>query len=194
MKEPRLIMGRSVTRYIAEGIFISAFFLILALWGVRHSLKLRSSYLAKANSSEPLFTVYIVHYGFLICSIAIILLTLFLIKETIFKALDCSDSFVSKKIDRLFLTPLIITIFSIVPLTYAGHFLTKHQITQKGYYYCGSLRHKDRLRGAFVLEEEDCYDPKLQRIMLQYGKNNQLIIEEAHQYLREKQKLQAEQD
>ena len=110
MKEPRLIMGRSVTRYIAEGILISAFFLILAVWGIRHSLKLRSSYLEKANSLEPLIIVYIVHYGFLICSIATILLALFLIKETIFKALDCIDSFVSKKIDRLFLTPLIITI------------------------------------------------------------------------------------
>lgn len=190
MKEPRLIKGKSVARYIAEGIFISAFFLILALWGIRHSLKIRSSYLEKANSLEPLIIVYIVHYGFLICSIAIILLTLFLIKETIFKALDCCDSFVSKKIDRLFLTPLIITIFSIVPLTYAGHFLTKHQITQKGYYYCGSLRHKDRLRGAFVLEEEDCYDPKLQRIMLQHGKNNQLILEEAHSYLLEQKTTQ----
>ena len=186
MKEPRLIMGKSVARYILEGIFISALFLVIAFWAVSFSLKLANNYLEASNSSEPIFLVYTPHFLPLIASIGIFIAALFIFKETLIKIFEWEDKSISKKIDRILLIPFVASIFLAIPLTYAGHFLTKYQITQKGYYYCGSLRLKDRFYRAFVLEKEDCHDSRLQRIMLQYDKKNHLILEEANQHLRTK--------
>ncbi len=180
-------MGKSVARYILEGIFISVLFLAIAFWAVSFTLKLANIYLEASNSSEPIFLVYTPHFLPLIASIGIFIAALFIFKETLIKIFEWKDKSISKKIDRILLIPFVVSIFLAIPLTYAGHFLTKYQITQKGYYYCGSLRLKDRFYRAFVQEEEYCYDDHLQRIMLQYGKKNQLILEEAHSYLREQQ-------
>lgn len=196
MKEPRLIMGRSVLRYVLEGMVIIIGSSLLALWSVFSSLKLVNTYFESASLLEPLFVVNTIHYGGLFVGVGLFFLTLHTIKETLFKALEWDGKPVSAKLNKLLITPLIALVFLILPLTYAGHFLTKYQITQKGFYYCDSLRHKDRLRGSFVLEKEDCYDNKLQQIMLQQGKNNQLILEEARLYLLNKhrdQRTQAEQ-
>ncbi|QEW08001.1 MFS transporter [Nitrincola iocasae] len=192
-KEPRLINGKSIINFLLIGLCSSLIFFLTASWGFNIYLNDTNRYYEAANSLEPLLITHTTTYGFLIGAFGIFILASILLNSTLWKVFECNKMALYVKTEKILVACFIAAFFLMAPITIGGHFLTKYQITQKGYYYCGSLRLKDRFRGAFVLEEVDCYDDHLQRIMLQYGKNNQLILEEAHRYLREKQKTQAEQ-
>ena len=114
MKEPRLIMGRPVVRYVLEGLVVSVCFFLMALWGVSHSLKLINRYLESARLSEPLFIVYTMHYGFLFGAIGVFIFIPILLKEILFQAFEWDKKPISAKVDKVFIAPLISIVFLIV--------------------------------------------------------------------------------
>lgn len=187
-KEPRLINGKSTVKFLLTGTCSSIIFFIMAAWCMKIYLNDINRYYEVENHVEPLFIIHTTTYGFLIGALGIFTLATILFISTLCKVFKCDKMTLYVKAEKILVVCFAAAFFLMVPITIGGHFLTKYQIAQKGYYYCGSLRLQDRFRGAFVLEETDCYDDYLQQIMLQYGKNNQLILEEAHQYLREKHK------
>ena len=184
MKEPRLINGQTTIRYVTEFMIFIALLLLISLWILKEFISSFNSLAESTNSLEPIFLVYSPKYILLVSGLGLLISVIYLTTFMLKKILNIENKKFSKNIDKIFIS-LIVTISTlIIPISIGGHFLTKYQITQKGYYYCGSLRLNDRFYRAFVLEEESCYDDHLQRIMLQNGKNNHLILEEAHNYLR----------
>ena len=184
MKEPRLINGQTTIRYITEFLIFIAFLLLISLWIIKEFINSFNSTVESTSSLEPIFLVFSPTYSLLASGLGLLISAIYLATFMLRKTLNIENNKLSKNIDKIFISLIVIIIILIIPISIGGHFLNKYQITQKGYYYCGSLRLKDRFYRAFVLEEENFYDDHLQRIMLQYGKNNQLILEEAHNYLR----------
>lgn len=193
-KYRQLINGKPIINFTLIGLCSSIIFFIIAAWCMKTYLNDINRYYEVENHIEPLFIIHTTTYGFLIGALGIFTLATILLISTLCKVFKCDKMALYVKTEKILVVCFAAALFLMAPITIGGHFLTKYQIAQKGYYYCGSLRLQDRFRGAFVLEKVDCHDDYLQQIMLQYGKNNQLILEEAHQYLREKQKAQAEKD